>query len=153
ARAPGPPGPPRPGPPPAPRGGAGPRARAAAGPPAGGGRPAGGGPPPPAAAAAASGLARIRRRPPRSSSAEGAREQLLHVLPGATISLGVVAERDAELLPVGVRFGVREAVARAGIGDEAVVGARRVHLLLEGRHVGVGHEPVRRAVTDEDLRL
>ena len=44
-------------------------------------------------------------------------------------------------------------MTRAGVGDEAVVGAGRVHLLLERRDFGVGDEPVLRTVADEDLGL
>ena len=55
--------------------------------------------------------------------------------------------------PLVSRLGIREAVARAGVGDEAIVRARRLHLLLERRDLGVGHEAVGCTMADEDLGL
>src|SRR5262245_16804126 len=89
---------------------------------------------------------------PGPRSREHAREELLHVLPRAPVGLGVVAERDAVGFPVRVGIGIGEAVQRVRVGDEAVVGPRLVHLLLEGVDTGSGHHAVGRAVTDEDLR-
>src|SRR5262245_51926367 len=64
----------------------------------------------------------------RACSGEDPAEELPHVLPGAPIRRGVIRQRDAVLLAVGVGFGVRESVFGMLVGDEAVLGPRLIHL-------------------------
>src|SRR6185437_7426692 len=69
------------------------------------------------------------------------------------IGLGVVFQRQIELLAELGRLGIRERVHGAGIGDDAIVRLRRVEVLLERLVLLLLHERIVRAVEDEDLRL
>ena len=69
------------------------------------------------------------------------------------IHLGVVFERQVELLAELGGFGVRERVHRAGILDDPIIGLRCVEILLERVVLLTFYEGIVRAVQDEDLRL
>src|SRR5262249_58551219 len=61
------------------------------------------------------GCQRRRRAPdlsgePRGCSGEDPAEELPHVLPGAPIRRGVIRQRDAVVLAVGVGLGIRESL-------------------------------------------
>src|SRR5712672_4641937 len=69
------------------------------------------------------------------------------------IRLGVVSERQVELLAELGGFGVRERVHRAGILDDPIIDLRCVEILLERIVLLALHEGIVRAVQDEDLRF
>ena len=74
----------------------------------------------------------------------------LHVRPGAAVGSRVVADAGDAVL---VRCRVGEAVDRAGVVDDLVVGLRLAHLLGEGRQLLCRNEAVVSAVADKDARL
>ena len=69
------------------------------------------------------------------------------------VHLGVVSERQVELLAELGGFGIREGVHRAGILDDPIIGLRCVEILLERIVLLPLHEGIVSAVQDEDLRF
>src|SRR3990172_9276552 len=80
-------------------------------------------------------------------------QELLHLLPRLLISLGIVPQREVELLPESGRIGVGEAVDGSGIVDEPEINIGIRHLLFERLDLLHGNELVVSAVEYDDLRL
>src|SRR3990172_6069001 len=80
-------------------------------------------------------------------------QELLHLLPRLLISLGIVPQREVELLPESRRIGIGEAVDGAGIVDEPEINLGIRHLLFERFDLLHGNELIVSTVKYDDLRL
>src|ERR1700748_2527255 len=69
------------------------------------------------------------------------------------IGLGVVSERQGELLAELGGFGIRESVHSAGVLDDPIIDFRGCEILLERVVLLALYEGVVRAVQDEDFRF
>ena len=92
------------------------------------------------------------RHPEVVASGKDRFEEILHILPGASVRLFTVCQRQPVLFTVGIGLGIGESVHGAGIGDKSKIGPGRLHLVGECRHLVLGYQNIVGTVTNQDLR-